>query len=113
MYLESRLVPEAKGKFTRPELSDWFTMVAPAGRLKRNPYFVFRYALPPVVVAVAVGVAEGPVVPVGVGVADGPVVPVGVGVAEGPLVPVAVGVGDGPAVPVGVGVDVTPVPVGR
>lgn len=96
MYFERRFVPAVTmGRVTRPTLSDWLTMFAPAGRLNLKLYFAFWYReLFPCCVGggVEVGVADDGAV-VLVGVAEGAlVVPVGVGVAEGAAVaPVGVG----------------------
>src|SRR5512140_648514 len=74
-YFCTRLVPDVKGRYTRPALSDWLAIDEPGGNLKKKPYFTFWYVFQPevtTVVGVAVAVAGVPVgVPVG-GAVGGP-----------------------------------------
>src|SRR5512135_3718028 len=88
----SRFVPDVKGRYTRPVVSDWLAIVEPGGTLNAKPYLTFRYVVQLAVaevVAVAVGVVVAVAVEAGVAVrvAVAGVGACSVGVAEGAAVP--------------------------
>jgi len=56
-YLSLRFVPLAKGRYTRPPVSDWLATEDPGGNWKAKPYLAFRNVFQPALVElVAVGV---------------------------------------------------------